>query len=254
MVLLMSKGIQLTVIFSLLILLLVVAMMSGLIQSDRWRISQLEVAADYNRITPEQLRLMVASTPERSFFRLDAEKVKSDIESMSWVRYAHVVKQWPDTLKITIKEHQAIAIWNSDDLLNESGQVFQVDAVDHLKALPRIYGVNEESALTLESFNRFNQLLKPVGFEISQAKVNERGDWQLILRNGLEVMLGSEKHEARVLRLAETWEQLLATSERLPERVDLRYSNGYVVRWRGENEITERKFDFELTSDQRGMG
>lgn len=241
----MSKALQLTIIFSLLVLLLVVAMMSGLIQSDRWRVSQLEVAADYNRITPEQLRLMVAKTPERSFFRLDAEQVKANIESMSWVRYAHVVKQWPDTLKITIKEHQAIAIWNGKDLLNQSGEVFQVQAVDHLNALPRIYGLNENSVKTLENFNRFNQLLKPVGHEIGQAKVNERGDWQLILRNGLEVLLGSEKQEARILRLAETWDQLLMASERLPERVDLRYSNGYVVRWREQQEITDKKISFD---------
>ena len=246
----MSKTLQLTIIFSLLVLLLVVAMMSGLIQSDRWRITQLEVAAEYERITPEQLRLMVAKTPERSFFRLDAEQVKDNIESMSWVRYAHVVKQWPNTLKITIKEHQAIAIWNGNDLLNQSGEVFKVDAVDHLKALPRIYGISENSETTLQHFKRFNQLLKPVGYEINEARVNERGDWQLILRNGLEVLLGSEKHEARVLRLAETWEQLLAASDRLPERVDLRYSNGYVVKWREGNEMTMKKFNFGL----RDMG
>ncbi len=244
---------QLMVIFSLLVLLLVVAMMSGLIQSDRWKISQLEVAAEYKRITPEQLRLMVAKTAERSFFRLDAEQVKANIESMSWVRYAHVVKQWPDTLKITIKEHRAIAIWNEKELLNESGEVFQVDAVDHLKALPQIHGLNENSAMTLENFKRFNQLLKPVGFEINLAKVNERGDWQLTLRNGLEVMLGSEKHEARVLRLAETWEQLLAASEQLPERIDLRYSNGYVVRWRNDKKPTQ-VINGELNTDQRDMG
>ncbi|MCX7553886.1 cell division protein FtsQ/DivIB [Marinicella sp. S1101] len=241
----MSKTMQLTFIFSLLVLLLVVAMMSGLIQSDRWRITQLEVAAEYNRITPEQLRLMVAKTPERSFFRLDAEQVKSNIESMPWVRYAHVVKQWPETLRITIKEHQAIAIWNGNDLLNQSGEVFQVDAVDHLNALPRLYGLNKDSAETLDNFTRFNQLLKPVGHEIRQARVNERGDWQLILRNGLEVLLGSEKHEARILLLAETWDQLLQTANRLPERVDLRYSNGYVVRWREQEEVTDKKMSFE---------
>jgi cell division protein FtsQ len=246
----MSKTLQLTIIISLLVLLLVVAMMSGLIQSDRWRITQLEVAAEYNRITPEQLRLMVAKTPERSFFRLNAEQVKANIESMSWVRYAHVVKQWPDTLKITLKEHQAVAIWNERELLNQSGQVFQVDAVSQLKALPRIYGQDEDSGATLESFNRFNQLLQPVGFEISEARVNERGAWSLILRNGLEVILGAEKHEARILRLAETWDELLAASERLPESVDLRYSNGYVVKWRENNELTERRLSF----NNRDMG
>ncbi len=110
---------QLTIIFSLLVLLLVVAMMSGLIESDRWRISQLEVAADYERITPEQLRLMVAKTPERSFFRLDAEQVKSNIESMSWVRYAHVVKQWPDTLIITADFFQIDATYQRSNIVTD---------------------------------------------------------------------------------------------------------------------------------------
>jgi cell division protein FtsQ len=241
----MSKTLQLTIIISLLALLLVVAMMSGLIQSDRWRITQLEVAAEYKRITPEQLRLMVAKTPERSFFRLNAEQVKNNIEAMPWVRYAHVVKQWPDTLKITLKEHQAVAIWNEDELLNESGQVFQVEVVNQLRALPKIFGQSEDSQATLERFNRFNQLLQPVGFEISEARVNQRGSWELILRNGLQVVLGAEKHEARIVRLAETWDELLAASDRLPERVDLRYSNGYVVRWREQNELTERMLSFE---------
>lgn len=246
----MSKTMQLTIILSLLVLLLVVAMMSGLIQSDRWKISQLEVAAEYERITPEQLRLMVAKTPERSFFRLDAEQVKQNLESMSWVRYAHVVKLWPDTLKITIKEHQAVAVWNDVNLLNQAGEVFQVDGNEPLNALPKIYGEAEESKLTLENFKRYNQLLQPVGYEISEAHVDNRGDWRLVLRNGLEVLLGTEKHEARVLRLAETWGQLIATSERLPERVDLRYSNGYVVRWREQNKLTDRK----ITFNQGDMG
>ena len=135
-------------------------------------------------------------------------------------------------------------------MLNQAGDVFQVEAVDHLNALPRIYGLNEDSVATWQNFNRFNQLLKPVGYEISDAQVDERGDWRLVLRNGLEVLLGSEKHEARVLRLAETWEQLLAASERLPERVDLRYSNGYVVKWRAGNDATEKK----LTFDDKQMG
>jgi len=62
--------------------------------------------------------------------------------------------------------------------------------------------------------------------------MSERGGWVLVLRNGLEVVLGSEKMDARLLRFADTWGELLKHSGRLPESVDLRYTNGYVVRWR----------------------
>ena len=236
----MSKTMQLMLIVGLLMLLMVVAMMGGLIESDRWKIQHLSVAASYQRITPEQLRLTIAKTPERSFFRLDAEQVKENIEAMAWVSNAHVVKQWPDTLNITVKEHQAVAVWNDKALLNQKGDVFHVDKAEQSFGLPRLFGRDENAVAQWADFNRFNQLLKPVGHEIGQAHVDERGDWRLILRNGLELILGTEQHEARILRLAETWEALLAESVRLPERVDLRYSNGYVVRWRVQEEIRER--------------
>lgn len=239
----MSKTLQLTMIMGLLMLLLVVAMMGGLIESDRWKIQHLSVAASYERITPEQLRLTIAKTPERSFFRLDAEQVKDNIESMAWVRNAHVVKQWPDTLNVTVKEHQAVAVWNDKALLNQLGDVFFVEKGAQSYVLPRLFGKDEFAAEVWADFNRFNQLLKPVGHEIGQAHVNDRGNWTLILRNGLELVLGTEQHEARILRLAETWDALLAQSIRLPERVDLRYSNGYVVLWREQEEMMERKVE-----------
>ncbi len=236
----MTKTMQLTLILGLLLLLLVVSMMGGLIESERWKIKHLAVAANYQRITPEQLRLTIAKTPERSFFRLDAEQVKKNIEAMAWVNHAHVVKQWPDTLNVTVTEHQAVAIWNDDALLNERGDVFYVNKAEQSHGLPRLFGEDAMAADMWADFNRFNQLLKPVGHEIGQAHVNARGDWRLILRNGLELILGTEQHEARILRLSETWDALLAESVRLPERVDLRYSNGYVVRWREQDEMMER--------------
>ncbi|WP_154223839.1 cell division protein FtsQ/DivIB [Marinicella rhabdoformis] len=239
----MSKTLQLMIIMVLLMLLLVVAMMGGLIESDRWKIKHLSVAASYERMTPEQLRLTIAKTPERSFFRLDAEQVKKNIESMAWVRSAHVVKQWPDTLNVTVKEHQAVAVWNDEGLLNQLGNVFFVDKGVQSHALPRLFGKDEHAADVWADFNRFNQLLQPVGHEIGEAHVNARGDWKLVLRNGLVLVLGTEQHEARILRLAETWDALLAQSVKLPERVDLRYSNGYVVLWREQEEMMERKVE-----------
>ncbi len=236
----MSKTIQLSLITGLLLLLFVVAMMGGLIESERWKINQLQVSADFHRITAEQLRRVVAKTPERSFFRLEASEIKANIEEMPWVETAHVVKKWPDTLIITVKEHQAVAVWNDKALLSSAGDIFVVDGAELGSELPQLYGQDERASDIWFDFVSYNQLLKPVGYEIAQAKVNERDDWRLILRNGLELVLGTEQHAARIVRLAETWDALLVESDKLPEIVDLRYSNGYVVRWRQQGEVMER--------------
>lgn len=227
----MNKVAQLMMIFSLLALLMVSALMSGLIQSDRWLIKQVEVAAEYQRVTAEQVRLGIKKTGERSFFRLDTDQVKNSLKSLNWVREAHVVKQWPDSLKVTLIEHQPRVIWNDQQLINQRGELFTVARIDDVADLPRLYGPDNQADNIYKLFNRFNRLLQPVGQEISEAQVSERGGWLLVLRNGLQINLGTEQQEARALRLADTWQNLRRASQQLPQRIDLRYSNGYVVQW-----------------------
>ena len=228
----MGKLGQLSIILGLLGLLLVAAMMSGLIRSDRWTISNLEVSAEYQRVSAEQIRTTIAAMQERSFFRLDIKRIKQQLMEIPWVRKVQVSKRWPDTLKVKVWEHQAVAVWNEEALLNESGEIFQVHAVNSMQHLPLLSGPEDSAQNMLTDYQRLNQLLVPTGVEIARADMSERGGWILVLRNGLEVVLGSEKMDARLLRFADTWGELLKQSGRLPESVDLRYTNGYVVRWR----------------------
>ena len=228
----MSKLGQLSMVLGLLGLLLIAAMMSGLIRSERWTISNLEVSAEYQRVSAEQIRTTIANSAERSFFRLNTAQIQQQLMDIPWVRKVQVSKRWPDTLKVKVWEHQAVAVWNQETLLNESGEIFQVHAIDSMRHLPLLVGPADNAQQMLSDYQRLNQLLVPTGVEIARADMSERGGWVLVLRNGLEVVLGSEKMDARLLRFADTWGALLKKSGRLPESVDLRYTNGYVVRWR----------------------
>jgi len=235
----MNKVAQLMMIFSLLALLLVSALMSGLIQSDRWTIKQVEVAAEYQRVTAEQVRLVIKKTGERSFFRLDTDQVKNDLKALNWVREAHVVKQWPDSLKVILVEHKPKVIWNERQLINQRGELFSVKRIDDVADLPKLYAPDNQVEEVYKLFKRFNRLLQPVGHEIAVAQVSQRGGWKLELRNGLQINLGTEQQESRALRLADTWQNLMRSSQQLPQRIDLRYSNGYVVKWHPGNETSQ---------------
>jgi Cell division septal protein len=244
----MNKLAQLMMIFSLLALLLVSALMSGLIQSDRWTIKQVDVAAEYQRVTAEQVRLAIKKTGERSFFRLDTDQVKNSLKSLNWVREAHVVKQWPDRLKVTLIEHQPKVIWNEHQLINQRGELFTVERIDDVADLPKLFGPENQADAIYKLFNRFNRLLQPVGHEIAVARISQRGGWQLELRNGLQINLGTEQQEARALRLADTWQNLIRASQQSPQRIDLRYSNGYVVHWHPGSDANQSK---EITNQKQ---
>ncbi len=232
----MSRLLQMSMVLALMAVLLVMAMMSGLIESERWQIKHLDVVAEYERVTAEQIRRVIADTHERSFFRIRVDDIRDSLEALSWVRVARVVKKWPDSLRVTVIEHKAVAVWNSRHLLNQEGEIFEVQSASDMTFLPQLYGADEYAASTLDDFRRFNGLLAPTGVEIMRAEVSNRGSWQLVLRNGLEVVVGSARQDARLVRLADTWSQLIGINGRLPERVDLRYTNGYVANWGGGDE------------------
>lgn len=242
----MNKTLQLGIILILLSTLFIVSMMSGLIRSDRWVISQLEVSAEYKRVSVEQVRSVVTNIDERSFFKIDLANMKEQLIQLPWVKKAQISKRWPDTLKITIHEHKAIAVWNNSALLNYQGEIFQIHPIENLRHLPVLEGPDELSEYILAEFLRLNDLLAPTGVEIASVSVSERGGWVLILRNGLEVMLGSEQIDARLLRLADTWGQLIKHKGRLPESVDMRYTNGYVARW-PEESLKDKELVVEMS-------
>ena len=64
--------------------------------------------------------------------------------------------------------------------------------------------------------------------------VNERRAWALALGGGGVVSLGGESVDARLARFVAAWQQLPETDERQPAVADLRYPDGFALRWQDE--------------------
>jgi cell division protein FtsQ len=227
----MSKTGQLILVLFLLLALLAAGLLSGLIDSNRWRIQKLDVEAPFKRVSAEQIRRALAASPERSFFRLDVQALRQRLQKLDWVDRVSVVKKWPDTLQIRLFEHEPVAIWNDNRLLNRSGQVFAVADVEALSDLPSLHGRDVTAATLWDQYQRFNNLLQATGTDIQSVTVSDRGAWAMRLRNGMKVYAGSRQLDARLGRLADSWEALMQLGRGVPEYVDLRYPNGYASKW-----------------------
>ncbi len=229
----MSKTAQGILVLFLVLSLLVAGLLAGVINSDHWRIQRLDVEAPFKRVSAEQIRRVLAASPERSFFRLDVNALRLRLQNLDWVQRVSVVKKWPDTIQIRLLEHEPVAIWNGDHLLNQSGQIFAVADVEALDALPRLYGRDVTAPQVWDQYRRFNNLLQATGTEIQTAHVSDRGAWEMALRNGLRIRAGSQRLDARLARLADSWDSLMRLGFGLPEYVDLRYPNGFASKWAG---------------------
>jgi cell division protein FtsQ len=70
------------------------------------------------------------------------------------------------------------------------------------------------------------------GLEIRAIELDQRRHWWLHFAEGLTVSLGRESRDARLSQFLRVYPQLVADPKRRPERVDMRYTHGFAVRWR----------------------
>lgn len=243
----MSKGTKLSLLMISLTILFMAALMSGMIRSSHWNIDNIELDAEFKRVNSEQIRVAVASYPERSFFKVKVDDIRENLMQIPWVQQVTIKKKWPNSIIIKVIEHKAVAVWNDNKLLNEKGEVFKVDSIDDLTALPSISGNDGNSQQIWDKYIRFNDIVKSTGFDIDTTKVSNRGGWSLYLSNGININLGSQKMDAKLVRLTDTWTKLLNKNKQLPHYIDLRYTNGYVVKWPQSN-------NRELQQQQLGTG
>ncbi|GAB0147474.1 MULTISPECIES: cell division protein FtsQ/DivIB [Marichromatium] len=165
-------------------------------------------------------------------------ELKRAAESLAWVGHASLRRVWPDRLLVLVEEHRPIARWNDDGLVTAEGVVFRPRAATLPAGLPVLVGEEARAAELASRYQDWRDRLMLVGHLIQTLAVDPRGDWRVELVMGTELRLGSEQVEERLARFIANAPQLEAVGQLLV--VDLRYSNGFAVRWADERQAQVR--------------
>lgn len=215
----------------LLVTLPVVAILNGWIAGERWPIQRLRLTAEYERVSAEQVRAAVAPQLGRGFFAVDLAEVHRAVASLPWVEQVEVRKRWPDALEITLREHRAHARWGNDRLLSDRGELFTASGLDQLQGLPLFEAPEGRVADVVALHRDAQRIFAGTGLGVTGVRLTARGSWSLTLGNGARVVIGRADPLPRLQRLVRVLPQLLAGEARTFERIDLRYTNGFAVRW-----------------------
>ncbi|MBQ4851904.1 cell division protein FtsQ/DivIB [Pseudoalteromonas sp. MMG012] len=167
-----------------------------------------------------------------SYFELDVKAVRESVLSLPWVASVSVRKQWPDQLQVYVVEHKPVAIWNSDLLLNESGDVFQAPSESLTSMLPQLYGPEGSETEAWHTFLQLKAMLEVNQFHLVSLALSERFAWQLWLENGIRLNLGREEKAKRVQRFIDVYPKMHKPNGALIDAIDLRYDTGLAVSWK----------------------
>lgn len=190
-------------------------------------VREVRVVAPLTHVTRRQVEDIVRREVRGTFFTLGLGAVRTAFETLPWVRRAEIRRYWPGRLEIALTEHQPLARWNRDALVNVQGEVFNAAFDGVLPVFSGPAGAAKEMAIQYEHFRRS---LETIGKRPAEIAVSPRRAWQIRLTDGMTLDLGREQTEERIRRFVEVYPVTIARMPWPVERVDLRYANGFAAR------------------------
>ncbi len=208
----------------------------------RFPLTTVEIAGDLDHIDRAALERQLLPAAAGGFFNVDVAAVASAARRAPWVKQALVRRVWPDKLVVQIVGHRAVARWGDSGLLSDTGEVF-TGATATPADLPLLSGpAGARPRRVFADYERFSRLLEglPPMRELHQ---EARGAWRIQLADGLTIIAGRKDVADRLQRFAAVYRSRLAGVAPPLDSVDLRYGDGFAVRFKSASEPDRKVMD-----------
>ena len=198
-------------------------------------------------VTASSLNEAIRNKLRGNFFFIDLNDTRQLIETAPWVRHARVQRVWPNALTIYVEEHQPLALWNEDQMINTWGEAFSAYAGDLPQGtvLPQLRGPEDSERLVVQRYAEVARWFAPLQLRVSELTLSPRYAWEATLSDGMRLTLGrdpaadiADPHgrsgalpfAARIERFVEAWPRLAQNMNgRAIAHADLRYPNGFAI-------------------------
>ncbi len=193
-------------------------------------IKHVRIEGNFQHLSPQKMQSMVSAVIRGGFFNLNVMSIREAILREPWVNWVVVQRVWPDGLSVHVKEHTAAAHWNTDDLLNDSAQLFSPETAHSINGIPNLSGPINTQALVFRRYREINKALQPF-VAVESLSLSERRAWQFQLQDGPLVILGRNDVDSRIDRFTGPVLTSLGDDLRRVKQIDLRYTNGFAIQW-----------------------
>ncbi len=195
-------------------------------------IRQVRIEGEFRHLSTATLQELASNRVQGGFFNIDVAAIRDALLAEPWVREVSVHRVWPDSLQIFVTEQTPLARWQAGGFLNEEATLFKpvVDSVS--ESLPVFAGPRGTEKLMLEQYQYLQELLRPLNMQVTVLQLDERRAWEFITLSGLQVIIGRKDPEVRITRFAALVPGSLGQKLETAAVIDMRYPNGYAVRWK----------------------
>lgn len=201
-------------------------------------IKYVRIKGEFIHLSPGRLKESATKLVRGGFFDVNVEAIRRGLLREAWVNEVTVRRVWPDTLTVYIAEHEPVARWRDKHLLSRDGKVFTPAADSFPAGLPLLRGPSDTHGLALEKRELIRAKLAPWNLSLASLTLTERRAWEFQLASGPRIMLGKREVDEKLERFFRfvLAPQVLNLSQ--VESIDMRYTNGFAIRWMATPAIT----------------
>ncbi|WP_239351703.1 cell division protein FtsQ/DivIB [Snodgrassella communis] len=199
------------------------------VHSPYFPVRQIQVLQPLKHLQSTEIEKISRQYLRGNIFTVNVSAAQVELAKQPWVAKVQVKRIWPDTVQFDIKERVPVARWNTQQLVDMDGRIFDAAAQEQLPLL--VGNIGSARYMTVHLLT-FENLLQPTGLHVQELQLSDRSAWQLILTNGITLRLGREKVEQRLASFVWAWQQVLQNQASNIDYVDLRYSDGFALRYK----------------------
>jgi cell division protein FtsQ len=197
-------------------------------------IETVAVAGRFQRVAPGDVeRVVKAQLHGAGLLSVDLAAVRSAIHTLPWVDGVSVQRAWPRGLEVRVIEQTAAARWGEHGLLNTRGELFDSDERHIPPELAQLSGPAGKESLVARRYLATEGRLMRAGLRLTAVRLDARGAWEMDLANGVTVRLGRREVDERFEKFMKTALKLVTQRGEDIAYVDMRYTNGFAIGWRG---------------------
>jgi len=185
------------------------------------------------------LEAIVTDTVRGGFFNVNVDVIQKVLLRDPWVYQVTVRRNWPDNITVQVTEQIAVAQWGELGLINSDGQLFTPESFTYPKGLPRLEGPGDTYSRMLAQMKIFQEELENTDYAISELKLNDRRSWSVQLTAGPLLILGRKNISKRMGRIVTYMKSGLQKNIQDMEIIDLRYTNGFAVKWKDNSNTSD---------------
>ena len=196
-------------------------------------IERIRVDGQFQHLTAQDVEKAVrAQLHGAGLVSVRLDDVRRALRLLPWVEAATVQRSWPRGLAVTVIEQQAVARWNSTDLVNAHGDMFAGNSHFVPPELPQLAGPPGTEADVVARYLAVQGRIVESGVRLTALKLDARGAWELQLDDGVTVRFGRRQVDERFERFLTVALRMVCQRAADIAYVDMRYSNGFAVGWR----------------------